>query len=240
MNSFWKRIVCLCLAATLLAPVCLSAPAVAADPEEEFKVSNLKVCETSKPLGVAGVPTFSWGLNAAGRGIAQSAYRILVASSEAKAAAGTGDVWDSGKVEGENNYDIAYAGEALDSKTGYYWRVEVWDNAGRSTVSEVGFFLTGILEESLWQGDWIGAEKKSYTLDMTGANWIWKRDSSGFGGSPAGIQYVRKTFTPNPDKTIKEVLVGYTADDKTVFYFNGAEQGNTSAWSTGGLFDATE
>ena len=240
MNSFWKRIVCLCLAATLLAPVCLSAPAVAADPEEEFKVSNLKVCETSKPLGVAGVPTFSWGLNAAGRGIAQSAYRILVASSEAKAAAGTGDVWDSGKVEGENNYDIAYAGEALDSKTGYYWRVEVWDNAGRSTVSEVGFFLTGILEESLWQGDWIGAEKKSYTLDMTGANWIWKRDSSGFGGSPAGIQYVRKTFTPNPDKTIKEVLVGYTADDKTVFYFNGAEQGNTSAWSIGGLFDATD
>ena len=239
MNSFWKRIVCLCLTAAMLTPACLSAPAVAADPEEEFTVQNLKVCETSQPLGVDAVPTFSWELDVAERGAAQSAYRVVVASSEEKAASGTGDIWDSGKVESENNYDVVYGGAELSSKTGYYWRVEAWDNMGRSAESEVGFFLTGILEEDLWQGDWIGAERKSYDLDMTGANWIWKRDAAGFGGSPAGTQYVRKTFTPDPDKTIQEVLVGYTADDQTVFYFNGTEQGQTSSWSTGGLFDAT-
>lgn len=239
MNSFWKRIACFCLAATLLMPALLSAPAVAADPEEEFKVYNLKVCETDQPLGVDAVPTFSWELDTAARDAAQSAYRIIVASSEEKAAAFTGDVWDSGKTEGENNYDITYAGPALSERTGYYWCVEAWDNAGHSARSAVGFFLTGIWEEDSWKGDWIGTERKSYDLDMTGANWIWKRDTSGFGGSPAGTQYMRKTFTPNPDKTIREVLVGYTADDQTVFYFNGTEQGSTSSWSTGGLFDAT-
>ena len=161
MNSFWKRIACFCLAVTLLMPALLSAPAVAADPEEEFKVYNLKVCETAQPLGVDAVPTFSWELDTAARDAAQSAYRIIVASSEEKAAAFTGDVWDSGKTEGENNYDITYAGPALSERTGYYWCVEAWDNAGHSARSAVGFFLTGIWEEDSWKGDWIGTERRA-------------------------------------------------------------------------------
>src|SRR3546814_12171980 len=48
-------------------------------------------------------PRFTWTAEAAdpaAQGVRQSAWRIVVATSAAKATAGTGDIWDSGKVSG--------------------------------------------------------------------------------------------------------------------------------------------
>ena len=51
------------------------------------------------PVGIdARKPRFSWLLRAEERGQSQSAYQVLVASSEGKLLAGAGDKWDSGRV----------------------------------------------------------------------------------------------------------------------------------------------
>ena len=60
-----------------------------------------------------------------GYGRGQSAYQIIVSTTKEKAADYSGDMWDSGKVAGENNYNIVYAGNALNSRTTYYWTVRV-------------------------------------------------------------------------------------------------------------------
>lgn len=56
-------------------------------------------CEYAvNPLGLDVVkPRFSWILESDERGQMQSAYQILVASSEEKLNADAGDKWDSGE-----------------------------------------------------------------------------------------------------------------------------------------------
>ena len=129
------------------------------------------------PYGVSGKPVFSWipgteeidGKSVYGRG--QSAYRVIVSSHMALAQQCIGDLWDSGKVESEDPYDIVYAGAALTSKTDYFWRVQVWEKEVSGACcdgceqtayedgvwSEISAFTTGINRQEEWQGQWIGA-----------------------------------------------------------------------------------
>ena len=54
----------------------------------------------------------------------------MVATTAARAAAGTGDVWDSGEVSSDRNTAV-YAGPALASRTRYYWSVRSWTGPAR-------------------------------------------------------------------------------------------------------------
>ena len=54
----------------------------------------------------------------------QASYRVVVATTAAKAAAGQGDVWDSGEVA-SSAQAVDYAGPALASRTRYFWSVRV-------------------------------------------------------------------------------------------------------------------
>ena len=74
-------------------------------------------------------PEFSWTL--AKESVFQSAYQILVASSQAKIDNNIGDVWDSGQVRGGKSTDIEYQGAPLSSGQAYYWKVRIWDEANR-------------------------------------------------------------------------------------------------------------
>ena len=71
------------------------------------------------PQGIdATEPRLSWVLtpvNPKARGLRQTAYRILVASSEAALRANTGDLWDSGKTESADSIHVVYRGKALNS-----------------------------------------------------------------------------------------------------------------------------
>lgn len=238
--SIVKKAVSMFLTTAILAPMCLIAPGISAGAAAAVTISDLKVCETSNPVGIDTTPTFSWVLSSDGYDKSQTAYKIIVSSTRELAEAGRGDLWYSGKVSAENNYDVEYAGQDLQSKTTYYWTVEVWDETGKSIgKSEISSFSTGIFSDDEWQGDWIGMESKSYDLTLDGAYWIWKRAGSGFGSTPEGTQYIRKSFTLDADKTVQEVLIGFSADDQSELYFNGVKQAESAAWSTGGLFDAT-
>ncbi len=236
----FKRILSIVLCLTL-GLSCVAAFPVSAD---EASITDLRVNSLDTPLGVDDNPVFSWIIRQEGIGGAQSAYRIFVATTAEKAAAGTGDVWDSGKVESSVNYDVSYAGQALTSKTDYFWAVQVWDQNGKSLgISEAAKFHTGYLDDSQWTdiADWIGFPQKDLAGDLNGANWIWdggKTTTAADGGYAAGTQYFRKTLSLDPSQ-IASVLISFTADDISALYVNGTLLGETAAWGTGGVVDAT-
>jgi hypothetical protein len=104
-------------------PVALSAvaPRVAGTvPQPTGVPSRLRVNGDDAPMAVAPADVrLSW-VPATGT---QSAYRVVVASTEADAAAGQGDVWDSGNVRSASTQGIAYAGSTLAPASRYWFAV---------------------------------------------------------------------------------------------------------------------
>jgi alpha-L-rhamnosidase len=122
------------------------------------------LCEyRTDPLGIdTAAPRLGWTLHAAqadARGLAQTAYHILVASSPALLAQDQGDLWDSGRVAGDAMNQIAYGGKPLASDEACWWKVEVWDQAGRKSAwSPAAAWTMGVLAPDDWAGaKWIGA-----------------------------------------------------------------------------------
>ena len=73
--------------------------------------TNLRVQDNTEQLGVdVANPCFAWYVNDSDRGEQQSAYRIIVASSQSNIEANNGDIWDSGKVTSSNQYGVKYEG----------------------------------------------------------------------------------------------------------------------------------
>ncbi|MEA3364911.1 MAG: family 78 glycoside hydrolase catalytic domain, partial [Candidatus Hydrogenedentes bacterium] len=112
------------------------------------------------PLGIdTATPRFYWvneALNSNARGKAQTAYRILVASSRELLDGNTGDLWDSGKMSCAENIQISYGGHPLGSRQRAFWKVRVWDEHGRiSPWSEPAWFETALLDSSDWSARWI-------------------------------------------------------------------------------------
>ncbi len=123
-----------------------------------MQVSSLFVEYSRNPLAIdTPAPRFSWTLFAEERGQCQSAYQILVASTEEDLEADTGDMWDSGRVQSAQSTQIVYAGSSLQSNMIYYWKVRVWDSDGEpSAYSETAQFGTGLLQPDEWVAKWIG------------------------------------------------------------------------------------
>jgi alpha-L-rhamnosidase len=87
----------------------------------------------------------------------QSAYQVQVATDEQLLRAGRPDLWDSGRVESAQNYQIAYGGRPISSRAQVCWRVRVWDGAGApSDWSSPGTWELGLLSPSDWSASWIG------------------------------------------------------------------------------------
>jgi hypothetical protein len=79
----------------------------------------------------ASTPRFGWFFLPSFRDDAQAGYRIIVASSQALANAGTGDMWDSGVISNSASINVAYGGAALQPNTNYFWRVQTLDSTGQ-------------------------------------------------------------------------------------------------------------
>lgn len=62
----------------------------------------------------------------------QSAYQVLVSSSQEKSDQNLGDIWDSGKIQGSNSVNITYEGSDLEKKRTYFWKVRIWDGDNRT------------------------------------------------------------------------------------------------------------
>lgn len=101
-------------------------------------------------------PRLSWILTDTCRGACQTAYRVLVASSEEKLKADEGDLWDSGQVVSDETVGIAYAGRRLSSRQSCWWKVRVWGRDGvESGWSPSSRWAMGLLDRSDWQAKWV-------------------------------------------------------------------------------------
>ncbi|WP_067433295.1 glycoside hydrolase family 78 protein [Nocardioides jensenii] len=141
------------------------APATSASataPSSDLRVGQLTVNGTHNPLGFDDpTPRFGWVMQAKENGQAQTAYRLLVATSPSLLKAGRADVWDSGKVESADSRQVAYDGPKVTSRTRYFWSVQVWDAAGQpAPPSNVAWFETGLLQKSDWTAEWIAHDAK--------------------------------------------------------------------------------
>mgnify|MGYP000748616773 CR=1 FL=1 len=147
-----KKTLLLTLAASVLLP--LSAI-------HAVEVQNLRCEYLENPLGIdATKPRLSWVLEDDKRGQKQTAYQILVASSPEILAKDQGDLWDSGKLVGDQSIQVEYAGKPLESQTACHWKVRVWDKDGEASDWSVpAQFVTGKMKPEDWQGQWIGASE---------------------------------------------------------------------------------
>jgi len=143
-----------------LAGSCLHQPA-------RTQVANLRCEYHSRPLGLdVRQPRLSWNLLAKARGVTQSAYRILVASTPSMLQQARGDLWDSGMIRSNQTLHIPYQGKPLKSRQAAYWKVMIWDQNGRpSAWSAPGTFEMALLETTDWHGRWISAANPGSAAD---------------------------------------------------------------------------
>ncbi len=120
---------------------------IAAPGDSRLRISNLRCEYLVGPLGIDEVtPRLSWMLESERRGARQIAYRIRVASTAEKLAAGEIDRWDSGRVESGQATQVEYMGRSLCSRDVCHWDVEVWDEMGRVVRSDSAGWTMGLLE----------------------------------------------------------------------------------------------
>lgn len=110
-------------------------------------------------------PRLSWIIDAPGaRGVSQTAYQILAASSAANLAANRGDLWDSGKIESNQTIQIEYKGKPLQSRQQAFWKVRFWNQAeAPSAWSKPASWKMGLLDKAEWSARWIGDATPSVT-----------------------------------------------------------------------------
>jgi len=147
----WRLAIAIAVALTLLPT---GSTARADDGGGAVNVTGLTTEHLADPLGIdTSAPRFSWIDSSAENGISQTAYEIVVSSTDQR----SGDVWDSGEVTSALPYDVPYAGRPLRSRTRYFWAVRVWDNHGQASPwSEPAWFETALLNPAGFQGAWIG------------------------------------------------------------------------------------
>ena len=148
-----------------------------------FELTNLRCEYLANPHGIDVVkPRISWAFAKAKserpRGMRQTAYQVMVASSEELLKADKGDLWDSGKVASDQSVQVEYAGKPLESRMHCYWKVKSWFTAQNSSVqpsdwSKPASWTMGLLKPDDWQAKWIGVDKANpNTTNLLGlAQW---------------------------------------------------------------------
>jgi len=141
-------------------------PVLAAD---SVSVTSLRCEFRDTPLGIdSPQPRLSWNLKPASpafRGLMQTAYQVMAASSADVLAKDQPDLWDSSKVQSDQSAGVVYAGKPLASGQQVFWKVRIWDNAGQpSPWSQPATWTMGLLKPSDWKAEWImaaGADRRT-------------------------------------------------------------------------------
>ncbi|HWB54566.1 MAG TPA: family 78 glycoside hydrolase catalytic domain, partial [Tepidisphaeraceae bacterium] len=164
--------------------------------------------QSAPPLGIDVThPRLSWQMRDDRRGARQTAYQIIVASTADGIEANRGDLWDTGKVESDSSVHVPYGGPDLKSGQRCWWRVKIWDQAGKeSEWSDPAWWEMGLLNRADWKGKWIGSQI--------------------VGGPHSGAPspHLRKTFKLKSEPVSARLYV--TALGLYEFYVNGERVGN--------------
>lgn len=195
LNIMRKATVLLIILITFTGSICSSA---------KIKGTHLKVEHMSYPTCVDNpTPRLSW-INEAplyAKSEKQTAYRIVVATSNEKLDKGDYDAWDTGKVYSDESYLIPYSGKELLPTQDYYWKVMVWNAKGiKSNWSTVAKWGMGLLKSIGWEAKWISTKQQT------------------------GAPLLRKTF--ETEKNIKNAKVFVSAGGYFELYLNGKRIGD--------------
>ncbi|MCX6090149.1 MAG: hypothetical protein NTX88_07260 [Candidatus Atribacteria bacterium] len=115
------------IAALLLAPLASLLWECQTKPHQQAaNVANLRCEYLTNPLGIdVARPRLSWVIESNRRGERQTAFQVLVASSEELLKKDKDDLWDSRKVASDQSIQLEYAGKPL--------------NRGSSAIGKCGY-----------------------------------------------------------------------------------------------------
>ena len=183
----------------------------------QVEVTNLRVENLDEPLGIdTSEPRFSWQMTSdkkiatphSDRGsenVRQTAYQIVVSGDQ-------GELWNSGRIESNQQLWVPHGGQPLKSNTHCTWKVKVWTTAGETAWSSEKHFSIGLLDEGKWSGYWIGLER------------LLPNEERGMHTRMAA-RYLRKEFQLK-DKDIKRATAYVAGIGLHEFYVNGQRMGD--------------
>jgi len=123
------------------------------------EITRLTTEYMDRPMGIdVKQPVFGWQMQSDRYGAAQTAYRIVMASSEENLENGT-YTYDSGTVSSPASVCIKYNGPQLAPCTRYYWQVLVTDERGKVHESPASWFETGLMGGLWGNAMWIASNK---------------------------------------------------------------------------------
>lgn len=192
-----------------------------------IEVTQLRCEYLVDPLGIdVTQPRLSWQLASGQRGVSQSAYEVIVASSKDRLAPETADLWASGKVVSGQSIEVPYAGQPLTSRQSCVWKVRVWDQSGNvSDWSPPAIWSMGLLQPDDWRGQWIGKDEEPPTVELPSCNWIWFPEGQPEISAPLATRFFRRTFVLPADRTVKHAEYQLRVDSEFSCWVNGQASG---------------
>lgn len=123
------------------------------------EITRLTTEYMDRPMGIdVKQPVFGWQMQSDRYGAAQTAYRIVTATSKENLENGT-YTYDSGTVNSPTSVCIKYNGPELAPCTRYYWQVLVTDERGKVHESPASWFETGLIGGLWGNAMWIASNK---------------------------------------------------------------------------------
>ena len=213
---------------------------------------NLRCEYRENPLGIDVVkPRLSWVIEdrdprSKVRGIKQTAYQVLVASTPELLAKDQGDLWDSGKVESDQSIQVEYQGKPLESRMQCYWKVRVWDQDGQASAwSVVATWAMGLLRPEDWQAKWIGydaayqasseATADDRLMNIQGLKWVQVK-----GGKDGCKSYLRRTIELPEGRKVRRAVLALYAYHFCEAAVNGVPVGQAMHWDRTARLDVTK
>ncbi|PSP50466.1 alpha-L-rhamnosidase [Halobacteriales archaeon QH_1_68_42] len=153
--------------------------AEAGDRPTDLRVEYEEAPENVDPTAA---PRFSWRVATDRRGARQVAYRVVVGRERESVAAGTGGLWDSGRVDARTATGVEYDGPALGADETYWWSVKLWTDAGETAWADPAAFGTALAPED-WRGEWVAYQPGAGDTNGWRSRWRAPADEDAGGES---------------------------------------------------------
>ncbi|TSA32698.1 MAG: hypothetical protein D4R64_15585, partial [Porphyromonadaceae bacterium] len=141
------------------------------------EVTALRCEYIACPVGMDVLsPRLSWQMKKDVRGARQTAYRIMVATSDEQLLNNTPDLWESGKINSDQSIQVVYHGKPLRSGMEVSWKVQIWDEKNNvSAWSSISHWEMGLLDHGDWQAKWIGGPGSLTSGDWKQASPLFRK-----------------------------------------------------------------
>lgn len=193
--------------------------------ESKIHISNLRVENAVNPYIEESNPRFSWELQSTKKAVSQSAYQIVVSSTIQNLDNNNYDLWNSGKVDSDQNILVDYNGKELNPATRYYLKVRVWDNEGNVTpFSSVAWWEMGLMNQSNWGKARFISAPDSYLNEISESGFTTSEIPIGewlYLGKPKTRAYLRRDITIDNLEAVNNFLVKLQSDFQFEMYVNG-------------------